>query len=139
MRVASRASPCNAHCCGSQEEERRAAYNCDVTYVTNSELGFDYLRDNLAQRASDLVLREFNYCCIDEVDSILIDEARTPLIISGARRTAAFARVVWQLFVPRFLPMGEKGGGVIDLFSTMRLTAPPGRLVLPHLFDALGG
>lgn len=65
------------------EEDRRAAYAADVTYVTNSELGFDYLRDNLAQSASELVLRDFNYCVIDEVDSILIDEARTPLIISG--------------------------------------------------------
>ena len=66
-----------------QEAERRAAYKSDVTYVTNSELGFDYLRDNLAQRGGDLVLRPFSYCIIDEVDSILIDEARTPLIISG--------------------------------------------------------
>ncbi|EFJ50912.1 hypothetical protein VOLCADRAFT_57571 [Volvox carteri f. nagariensis] len=67
-------------------EARKAAHSCDVTYVTNSELGFDYLRDNLAAAASELVLREdtpFNYCVIDEVDSILIDEARTPLIISG--------------------------------------------------------
>ena len=55
----------------------------DVTYVTNSELGFDYLRDNLAQTPAELVLRDFNFCVIDEVDSILIDEARTPLIISG--------------------------------------------------------
>lgn len=68
---------------GFTEQQRREAYLCDVTYVTNSELGFDYLRDNLAQDKSDLVLREFNYCVIDEVDSILIDEARTPLIISG--------------------------------------------------------
>lgn len=68
---------------GLSEAERRAAYNADVTYVTNSELGFDFLRDNLAQRGEDLVLREANYCVIDEVDSILIDEARTPLIISG--------------------------------------------------------
>ena len=62
-------------------EEKRVLK--DVTYVTNSELGFDYLRDNLAQVPEDLVLREFNFCIIDEVDSILIDEARTPLIISG--------------------------------------------------------
>lgn len=62
---------------------RALAYRKDITYVTNSELGFDYLRDNLAQREIDLVLRDFNYCIIDEVDSILIDEARTPLIISG--------------------------------------------------------
>lgn len=64
-------------------EQRRENYLCDITYVTNSELGFDYLRDNLATSVNELVLRGFNYCVIDEVDSILIDEARTPLIISG--------------------------------------------------------
>ena len=68
---------------GMSEEERRDGYGSDVTYVTNSELGFDYLRDNLAQTPAELVLRDFNFCVIDEVDSILIDEARTPLIISG--------------------------------------------------------
>jgi len=71
---------------GLNEQQRRSAYQADVTYVTNSELGFDYLRDNLAQEPEDLVLRStgFNFCIIDEVDSILIDEARTPLIISGS-------------------------------------------------------
>ncbi len=64
-------------------EERKAAYACDITYVTNNELGFDYLRDNMAIYKEQLVLRDLNYCIIDEVDSILIDEARTPLIISG--------------------------------------------------------
>ncbi|XP_058195964.1 protein translocase subunit SecA, chloroplastic [Rhododendron vialii] len=64
-------------------EQRRENYLSDITYVTNSELGFDYLRDNLATSVDELVLRGFNYCVIDEVDSILIDEARTPLIISG--------------------------------------------------------
>jgi len=64
-------------------DERRAAYNCDITYVTNNELGFDYLRDNMAIYKEQCVLRGLNYCIIDEVDSILIDEARTPLIISG--------------------------------------------------------
>ncbi|XP_039114361.1 protein translocase subunit SECA1, chloroplastic [Dioscorea cayenensis subsp. rotundata] len=63
--------------------QRRENYLCDITYVTNSELGFDYLRDNLATSVDELVLRDFNFCVIDEVDSILIDEARTPLIISG--------------------------------------------------------
>ena len=63
--------------------ERRKNYACDVTYATNSELGFDYLRDNMATDISEVVQREFNFCVIDEVDSILIDEARTPLIISG--------------------------------------------------------
>ena len=64
-------------------EERQAAYACDITYVTNNELGFDYLRDNMAIYKSQQVLRGLNYCIIDEVDSVLIDEARTPLIISG--------------------------------------------------------
>ena len=64
-------------------EERQAAYNCDITYVTNNELGFDYLRDNMAIYKEQCVLRGLNYAIIDEIDSILIDEARTPLIISG--------------------------------------------------------
>ena len=64
-------------------EERQAAYNCDITYVTNNELGFDYLRDNMAIYKEQCVLRGLNFCIIDEIDSILIDEARTPLIISG--------------------------------------------------------
>ena len=64
-------------------EERRAAYNCDITYVTNNELGFDYLRDNMVIYKEQLVLRSLHYAIIDEVDSVLIDEARTPLIISG--------------------------------------------------------
>ena len=64
-------------------EERREAYNCDITYVTNNELGFDYLRDNMVIYKAQLVLRNLHYAIIDEVDSVLIDEARTPLIISG--------------------------------------------------------
>ncbi len=66
-----------------KSEERQAAYNCDITYVTNNEVGFDYLRDNMAIYKNQLVLRGLHYAIIDEVDSILIDEARTPLIISG--------------------------------------------------------
>ena len=66
-----------------KSDERREAYNCDITYVTNNELGFDYLRDNMVIYKEQLVLRDLNYAIIDEVDSVLIDEARTPLIISG--------------------------------------------------------
>ena len=66
-----------------KSEERREAYNCDITYVTNNELGFDYLRDNMVIYKAQLVLRTLHYAIIDEVDSVLIDEARTPLIISG--------------------------------------------------------
>ncbi|MGH6894868.1 MAG: preprotein translocase subunit SecA [Dongiaceae bacterium] len=68
---------------GMTDAERRAAYDCDVTYGTNNEFGFDYLRDNMKFRLEDMVQRNFNYAIVDEVDSILIDEARTPLIISG--------------------------------------------------------
>jgi preprotein translocase subunit SecA len=69
---------------GLDDDERRAAYGCDITYATNNELGFDYLRDNMKFSLDDMVQRPFNYAIVDEVDSILIDEARTPLIISGA-------------------------------------------------------
>jgi preprotein translocase subunit SecA len=68
---------------GLDDRERKEAYNCDVTYGTNNEFGFDYLRDNMKFRIEDMVQKEFNYAIVDEVDSILIDEARTPLIISG--------------------------------------------------------
>ena len=68
---------------GMSPAERKYNYGCDITYGTNSELGFDYLRDNMATQMADVVQRPFNFCIIDEVDSILIDEARTPLIISG--------------------------------------------------------
>ena len=66
-----------------EHEEKKAAYNCDITYITNNELGFDYLRDNMVVYKEQLVQRGLHYCIIDEVDSVLIDEARTPLIISG--------------------------------------------------------
>ena len=68
--------------------ERKENYNCDIVYITNNELGFDYLRDNMAYSSEEIVQRPFFYCVIDEVDSILIDEARTPLIISGAGGTS---------------------------------------------------
>ena len=67
-------------------EERRKNYACDIVYITNNELGFDYLRDNMAFTHQEVVQRPFFYCVVDEVDSILIDEARTPLIISGPRQ-----------------------------------------------------
>ncbi|MBO4946004.1 MAG: preprotein translocase subunit SecA [Lachnospiraceae bacterium] len=67
----------------SNNDERREAYNCDITYITNNELGFDYLRDNMVIYKEQLVQRELHYAIVDEVDSVLIDEARTPLIISG--------------------------------------------------------
>lgn len=73
---------------GMYGKDRREAYQCDITYGTNSEFGFDYLRDNMVASVGEKVQRELNYCIVDEVDSILIDEARTPLIISGASSDA---------------------------------------------------
>ena len=74
---------------GLDNDLRKAAYQADITYGTNSEFGFDYLRDNMVARLEDKVQRELNFCIVDEVDSILIDEARTPLIISGAAANTA--------------------------------------------------
>ena len=79
---------CNVVLHDMDSEKRKEAYESDITYVTNNELGFDYLRDNMAIYKKDQVLRGLNYCIIDEVDSVLIDEARTPLIISGAANDA---------------------------------------------------
>lgn len=73
----------------SSVEEKKEAYNCDIMYSTNNEIGFDYLRDNMVVRSSDRVMRPFNFVIVDEVDSILIDEARTPLIISGGSMHSA--------------------------------------------------
>ena len=66
-----------------EDIERKENYSCDVTYATNNELGFDYLRDNMKYELDEMVQRNHNFCIVDEVDSILIDESRTPLIISG--------------------------------------------------------
>src|SRR5881397_1915242 len=95
-------------------DQRKAAYAADVTYGTNSEFGFDYLRDNMAVAQEGLVQRGHSYGIVDEVDSILIDEARTPLIISGEPETAAqlyydFARVAKQLIPFRSSPGDPKG------------------------------
>jgi preprotein translocase subunit SecA len=84
---------------GMDNDQRRAAYNCDITYCTNNELGFDYLRDNMVIRKSDRVLRDLNFAIVDEVDSILIDEARTPLIISGRGGKSSELYVKTQRFV----------------------------------------
>ena len=78
--------------------EKREAYLCDITYTTNSELGFDYLRDNMAVDMNHRVLRGLNFCIVDEADSILIDESRTPLIISGGARTSASQYTVADRF-----------------------------------------
>jgi preprotein translocase subunit SecA len=89
---------------GLTPDERRAAYAADITYGTNNEFGFDYLRDNMAHSLDDLVQREHNFAIVDEVDSILIDEARTPLIISGPADGASH----WYSEFARLAPMMEK-------------------------------
>ena len=81
--------------------EKRKAYECDITYTTNAEVGFDYLRDNMVTRVEDRVLRELNFALVDEVDSILIDESRTPLIISGGERKTANLYINADRFVKR--------------------------------------
>lgn len=100
-------------------DERRANYGCDVTYVTNNELGFDYLRDNMVVDKKDLVVREFNFAIIDEVDSILIDEARTPLIISGAGDKSTAMYFTADKFASRLTPDDY---GVDEKAKTVYLT-----------------
>ncbi|MGN1262275.1 MAG: preprotein translocase subunit SecA, partial [Candidatus Enteromonas sp.] len=85
-------------------QEKREAYLCDITYTTNSELGFDYLRDNMAQNMEGRVLRGLKFCVIDEADSILVDESRTPLIISGGQRSSASQYQVADRFVKMLRP-----------------------------------
>lgn len=89
---------------GMDDAERRAAYACDVTYATNNELGFDYLRDNMKFTLEDMVQRPFNFAIVDEVDSILIDEARTPLIISGPTEDLGDMYATVNVLIPRLEP-----------------------------------
>src|SRR3712207_8730990 len=102
--------------------EHRAAYECDITYGTNNEFGFDYLRDNMAWSKDELVQRGHNFAIVDEVDSILIDEARTPLIISGpaehsARWYTEFAAVVARM------QRGKDGEGDYEVDEAKRTVA----------------
>jgi preprotein translocase subunit SecA len=85
---------------GMNDDQRRAAYACDITYATNNELGFDYLRDNMKQRIEDMVQRGHHFAIVDEVDSILIDEARTPLIISGPTEDKSELYVAIDALIP---------------------------------------
>ena len=89
---------------GKSDEQRRQAYNSDIIYATNNELGFDYLRDNMKFSLADRVQREFNYAIVDEVDSILIDEARTPLIISGAAEDSSERYITVDRIIPQLNP-----------------------------------
>ena len=99
-------------------EESKAAYQCDITYVTNNELGFDYLRDNMAIYKEQMVLRDLDYCIIDEVDSVLIDEARTPLIISGQSGKSTKLYEVCDVLAKQ-LVRGEESGEFNKLNAIM--------------------
>ena len=99
-------------------DERRDAYNCDITYATNNELGFDYLRDNMVVYKKDLVQRELHYAIIDEVDSVLIDEARTPLIISGQSGKSTKLYEVCDILA-RQLQRGEASGEMTKMTAIM--------------------
>src|SRR5439155_18931560 len=85
------------------DQERQASYNCDITYGTNNEFGFDYLRDNMKFRISDCVQRGHHFGIVDEVDSILIDEARTPLIISGPSEESTDKYYKVNRIIPRLV------------------------------------
>ncbi len=95
---------------GMSHDEKKAAYDADITYGTNNEFGFDYLRDNMAFRMEDKVQRELNAAVVDEVDSILIDEARTPLIISGPTDDNSDLYLVMKDLVPRLVRQAEEDG-----------------------------
>ena len=99
-------------------DQRKKNYNCDITYGTNSEMGFDYLRDNMATSMDEVVQRVFNYCIIDEVDSVLVDEARTPLIISGqverpSQKYMRAAEVAQMMQKEEHYEVDEKGRNVL--------------------------
>jgi preprotein translocase subunit SecA len=137
---------------GLSDEERRWAYNSDVTYGTNNEFGFDYLRDNMKFALEDYVQREFNYAIVDEVDSILIDEARTPLIISGPAEESTnlyyiLNRVAQQLRREQDFTVDEKARSVLiteegvahaeKVLNIENLYDPRNIEVLHHLNQAL--
>ena len=108
---------------GLNTEARKAAYNSDITYGTNSEFGFDYLRDNMVGSADEKVQRELNYCIVDEVDSILIDEARTPLIISGAAsETTKWYKIFYQIV--SMLSRSYETEGIKDIKAKKEMNIP---------------
>ena len=96
---------------GMSGEEKQQAYSCDITYATNNELGFDYLRDNMAFSSEQKMLQELSFAIIDEVDSILIDEARTPLVISGPSGDHGEVYKAINAMIPKFTLQTEKGQG----------------------------
>jgi len=131
-------------------EQRREAYNSDITYVTNNEVGFDYLRDNMAWRLEDMVQRELYYAIVDEVDSILIDEARTPLIISGQGQDATDLYHKFAQIIPRMVkdedftvdekahaaPITEKGVAKVERMLGVSNLYDQRNLELTHQLNA---
>ncbi|HEX9017008.1 MAG TPA: DEAD/DEAH box helicase, partial [Chloroflexota bacterium] len=105
---------------GLEGQERRDAYNCDITYGTNNEFGFDYLRDNMVWDVSERVQRDLNYAIVDEVDNILIDEARTPLIISGQAEESTDKYTLFARLVPRL--RREEDYTIDEKFRSVTLT-----------------
>ena len=101
-----------------KSDERREQYACDITYITNNELGFNYLRDNMVNYKEQLVQRELHYCIIDEVDSVLIDEARTPLIISGQSGKSTKIYEVCDILAKQ-LQRGEASGEMTKMTAIM--------------------
>ncbi len=137
---------------GKNNQERRDAYNSDITYGTNNEFGFDYLRDNMAQRTEDLVQRELNFTIVDEVDSILIDESRTPLIISApaeesTEKYSRYAEIIPQLvkdedynidLKQKNVTLSEKGIEKLEGFlGTTQLFTEKGFEEVHHIEQAL--
>lgn len=114
---------------GQSHDEKKAAYDADVTYATNNELGFDYLRDNLAFSLHDKVQRDLNFSIIDEVDSILIDEARTPLIISGPVEESTDLYLKINKLIPKLRVQEEAGGKTNDniLYKSIELLDEKGK------------
>ena len=100
---------------GQDRDEKKASYLCDITYGTNNEFGFDYLRDNMVFRLEDRVQRDLNFSVVDEVDSILIDEARTPLIISGAVEDSSEQYRKINMLAPLLVKQEESLQGIIFL------------------------
>jgi preprotein translocase subunit SecA len=117
---------------GQTQEEKRAAYSSDITYATNNELGFDYLRDNLAFALEDKAQRDLNFAIVDEVDSILIDEARTPLIISGPAEASTDLYAQINKLIPKLRPHDETEEPCnYDIYArTVRLTDERGMSVV---------
>jgi len=108
---------------GMPNDKRKAAYECDITYGTNSEFGFDYLRDNMVNKLEEKVQRAHHFCIVDEVDSILVDEARTPLIISGAAEdTAKWYKIFFQ--VSQMLVRSTKTESIKDVKKKKEMNIP---------------